>query len=89
MKHNIECAVYRASKRADTYLFVSRDEELERVPTGLLQLLGRLDFVMNLTLHAGRSLAQSDPLVVMRHLTEQGYYLQMPPQGPAVNDTVN
>lgn len=89
MNHSIECAVYRASKRSDTYLFVSHGDELDRVPAGLLQLLGRLDFVMNLTLHAGHRLAQSDPVVVMRHLAEQGYYLQLPPQGPAHDDTIN
>jgi len=89
VNQSIQCAVYRASKRSDTYLFVSHGDELDRVPAGLLQLLGRLDFVMNLTLHAGRRLAQSDPVVVMRQLAEQGYYLQLPPQGPGHDDTIN
>jgi len=89
VNESIQCVVYRASKRSDTYLFVSRGDELDRVPASLLQLLGRLDFVMNLTLHAGRRLAQSDPVVVMHQLAEQGYYLQLPPRGPGHDDTIN
>ena len=80
MNQRIQCAVYRASKRSDTYLFVSSGDELDRVPAGLLQLLGRLDFATE---------AESDPDVVMHHLAEQGYYLQLPPQGPGHDDAIN
>jgi len=86
---SIECIVYRASKREDTYLFVARCDELKRVPQSLMQMLGRLDFVMNLTLRPERPLAQSDPLVVMHQLVTDGYYLQLPPQGPGRDDTIN
>jgi uncharacterized protein YcgL (UPF0745 family) len=86
---SIECIVYRASKRADTYLFVAQADELKRVPQSLLQLLGRLDFAMNLTLHPGRSLALSDPVAVMRQLVADGYYLQLPPQGPGRDEAIN
>ncbi len=79
----MQCVVYKSLKQFDYYLYVSQDDELERVPDGLRQLLGEVEKVLELELNAGRPLAQADVLEVIRQIEAQGYYLQMPPRGHA------
>lgn len=76
----MHCTVYKSLKQFDYFLYVQTVDELSRLPDGLGRLLGRLEKVMELELHAGRTLAQADVREVMRQLEEQGYYLQMPPR---------
>ncbi len=75
----MKCAIYKSHRRADTYLYVEAEVKLMRVPEALLNLLGRLELVMTLELTPGQTLARADPNEVCRQLTEQGYYLQLPP----------
>lgn len=75
----IVAQVYRGSRRDDTYLFVPAPEGLERVPRSLVEMMGRLERVMEIELHAGRRLAREDVREVMRNLAGKGYHLQMPP----------
>ena len=79
----MQCVVYKSLKQSDYYLYVSKDDQLQRVPGGLRQLLGRLEQVMELELSAARPLAQADVLQVIRQIEAQGYYLQMPPRRQA------
>ena len=72
--------VYKSLKQFDYFLFVKKEDEFERVPDALKQMLGVLEKVMDLELHAQRSLAQADVVAVMQQIEERGYYLQMPPQ---------
>ena len=75
----IAALVYKGSRREDTYLFVPAQGRLERVPSALLETLGRIELVMEVELHHGRRLAREDVRVVMRNLAEKGFHLQMPP----------
>lgn len=75
----MHCVIYRSTKKTDHYLYIERENEFSRVPQALLTLLGKLEHVMTLELNAQRKLAQADVVQVMKHLQEQGYYLQMPP----------
>lgn len=75
----MKCVIYKGRRRADTYLYIEREDDFSRVPEALLGMLGRLERVMELELTPGRALAQADPEQVRRLLREQGYYLQMPP----------
>lgn len=72
------CAIYRSSKKNNSYLYVENREDFSRVPTKLLEMLGKLDFVMQLDLHSGISLAQADTQKVIAMLQEKGYFLQLP-----------
>ena len=72
------CAIYKGRRRQDTYLYLARKEEFAGVPETLLNMLGQLTHVMDLELTPERSLAQEDVSVVIRHLREQGWYLQLP-----------
>ena len=76
----MQCVVYKSLKQFDYFLFVKKDEDLDRVPDGLRRILGALEKVMDLELNEKRSLARADVVTVMRQIEECGYYLQMPPQ---------
>ena len=73
------CAIYKSSKKDETYLFVERRDDFSRVPQALLNTFGTPLFVMVLLLKEGRELALADREKVMENLSQQGFYLQMPP----------
>jgi uncharacterized protein YcgL (UPF0745 family) len=75
----MQCVIYKGRRKAETYLYVQQTGDLSRVPEPLLQLLGELEKVMDLTLSADKPLANADVEEVLRLLEEQGYFLQMPP----------
>lgn len=72
------CAVYKSSKKLDTYLYLAARDDFSRVPEVLLRLMGRPIYVMDLELTPQRKLAQEDVLEVMKNLQERGWHLQMP-----------
>ena len=74
------CAVYKSYKKLDAYLYVEPDQEFKRVPQTLLDMLGKLEFVMEVDLDKRDKLAQADLQQVKAALVEQGYYLQLPPK---------
>ena len=76
----MQCAIYKGSKKIDHYLYIEKEDDFSRVPQALLDMLGCLKRVISLELSAERPLAQADVNDVMRQLTEQGYYFQMPPK---------
>ncbi len=43
------CAVYRSSKRPNTYLFLAKKDDFSLIPSELLQLFGRPELFMLLT----------------------------------------
>lgn len=76
----MNCAIYRSLKKWDAYLYVEKQDEFDRLPQALRDMLGNLEFVMTLELGPTRTLANADPEEVRRQLKEQGYYLQLPPK---------
>ena len=80
MNTHMKCVIYKGSRKADTFLYIERLDDFERVPDSLLELLGELQQVMQLTLSMSKPLANADVAEVMQLLESQGYYLQMPPE---------
>jgi uncharacterized protein YcgL (UPF0745 family) len=76
----MKCVIYKGNRKADTFLYIERLDDFERVPDSLLALLGELQQVMQLTLSLSKPLANADVEEVMQLLESQGYYLQMPPE---------
>ena len=74
----MNCAIYKGSKKYDSYLYIEKEDDFSRVPEALLKMLGELEFVMALELSAERKLAQADVNAVMAKLEDEGFYLQMP-----------
>ena len=55
----MQCVVYKSLRQFDYYLYVRKEDGLSRLPDGLKQLLGVLEKVIDLDLHARRSLSQA------------------------------
>jgi uncharacterized protein YcgL (UPF0745 family) len=77
------CAVYRSERKADTYLYVLKQEDeaknLEVVPEALVKPLGQLTHVMDIDLSNRGRLARIDIDELRKALQEKGLYIQMPP----------
>ena len=73
------CAVFRARRNADTYLFVDHAEGFARVPEALLDEMGGTERVLTFGLDEGRRLARVSGAEVLAAIEAQGYYLQLPP----------
>lgn len=74
------CAIYKSTRKQDTYLYVATKDDFSRVPEQLLSMMGTPAHVMDLELTPERRLAREDVGEVMRCLSEQGWFLQMPPR---------
>ncbi|ABO24049.1 YcgL domain-containing protein [Shewanella loihica] len=77
------CAVYKSRLKPDSYLFVEKRNDFERVPEPLMKMFGTPELVMLLPLNKREQLALADIEKVKVELAEKGYYLQLPP--PPVN----
>ncbi len=78
MKQN--CWIYKSSKKDEMYLYLAREDDFEAVPELLMARFGKPSLVMELELDEQRRLARADVTRVMSQLSEEGYYLQMPPR---------
>jgi len=75
----MRCYVYRSSRRADTYVYLPRQDDFSKLPEGLLRMLGRLEFALEFDLAPERRLAREDSATVRANLESQGFHLQLPP----------
>lgn len=73
------CAIYKSSKKADTYLYVPGRDDFSKVPAPLLKAFGIPIFLMIMPLKKDRELAQLDVTKLRSELTSKGFYLQLPP----------
>ena len=76
----MKCSVVRSSLKDYTYIYLQEGQDFEDLPAELKALFGTPELVMNLNLTAQRKLAYADVTEVRKSLSEQGYYLQMPPK---------
>ncbi|MGS0680076.1 YcgL domain-containing protein [Shewanella sp. 125m-7] len=77
------CAVYKSRIKAESYLFVERRNDFERVPEALMAMFGEPQLVMMLPIQKRDHLGFADIKKVRSELKEKGFYLQLPP--PVVN----
>ena len=73
------CAVYKSLRKDSTYLYVQRRDDFSAVPDALLKTFGTPVLVTLLNLAKREHLALADIDKVRQQLSEQGYYLQLPP----------
>jgi len=73
------CAVYKSSKKANTYIFVKTRDEFDDVPKALMSTFGSPILVTLFNLATKDKLGFADLDKVKSNLVEQGYYLQLPP----------
>ncbi|MCH2190972.1 MAG: YcgL domain-containing protein [Gammaproteobacteria bacterium] len=78
----MHCFVYKGEKKADYYVYLAEELNLDRpqalIPKAILTLLGDLQFVLDFELTEDRKLSQADAKQVINDIKEQGFYLQMP-----------
>ena len=75
----VRCRVYRSSRRAEMYLFVTEAQDLAPVPEELLARFGPPEPALVFDLTPGRTLARVDADEVRAALRECGWFLQLPP----------
>ena len=75
----IVCDIYRSRRKEGMYLYVPNQAQLDALPEGLITHFGPAEHAMTLALSPERKLAHADAATVCRALSDQGYYLQMPP----------
>ena len=75
----LSVTVYRSDKRADTYLYLASDRAFDSLPAALLQQFGEGQAFLDLELQASTKLAQAEAPAVLAAISDQGFYLQLPP----------
>ena len=78
-----EVAVYRSTKKADTYLYLPAEDDLASLPDELTALFGRAVFAMELTITPDLKMSRLNAKDVLAGLQEKGYVLQLPPPSNA------
>lgn len=73
------CAIYRSSKKDQTYLYIKKQDDFSDIPDELMASFGNPIFVMLLALDSREKLASADISRVKQDLEEKGFYLQVPP----------
>lgn len=76
----ILCSVFRSPKKEGMYVYVRKNEGVDNLPEPLLKQFGTPGHVMDLLLTPDRKLARVEVVDVMAAISEQGFYLQMPPR---------
>jgi uncharacterized protein YcgL (UPF0745 family) len=73
------CAIYKSPKKAQTYLFVKTRDDFSTVPSALMTTFGTPILVTLINLATKTKLGMADLEKVKTNLTEDGFYLQLPP----------
>ena len=75
----MHCYVYACARKPDSYVWLARRDDFDVLNEPLTLLLGDLRLVLEVELDAQRRLPAEDTAVVLAHLREQGWHLQLPP----------
>ncbi|MGO2011945.1 MAG: YcgL domain-containing protein [Pseudoalteromonas sp.] len=72
-------AVYKSKKKSDTFLYVEKRDDFSKVPEPLMAMFGQPQYVMIINLAKREKLGGSSLSLVKQALTDDGFYLQLPP----------
>lgn len=75
----MQAYVYKSQRKADTYVYLAIRDDFARLPEPLRTGLGKLAFVLEVTLTPERKLARADARVVRENLAASGFHVQFPP----------
>lgn len=73
------CSIYNSPRKPQTYLFINKRDDFSSVPEALMKTFGTPKLVTIINLATKDKLAMADLEKVKNNLTEQGFYLQLPP----------
>lgn len=74
------CAIYKSSKKTETYLYVEKRDDFSKVPAPLLASFGRPSFVLMFNLAGNKPLVNAEKEKVLQEVQDKGFYLQLPPR---------
>ncbi len=72
-------SIYRSPIKDQMYLYLATKDDFSPVPEELLKLFGKAEFALQLNLAKRDKLARVSIDEVKQGLTQQGYFLQLPP----------
>ncbi len=75
----MNCYVYRSNAKPGMYLYLIEKDNFTEVPDSLMQLLGDVIYSFEFDLSKDRKLVKAEAQEVLRIMSENGYFLQMPP----------
>ena len=75
------CYVYRSKKNREMFLYLPEKDQFDQVPESLLKLVGAVEFSFSFNLDRERKLLRYEATQVMQNLLDNGFFLQMPPNG--------
>ena len=81
----MQCFIYKSLRKEYLYLYITKKDDFTQVPDPLLEMMGKIEFVMELDLSAGRQLASEDAGKVIDCLKDRGYFVQMPRTDAVLN----
>ena len=81
-KKDMNCFIYRCSRKPDLYLYLAEKDDFSPVPVEIMRGLGIAEFSMELELTTDTKLAREDVARVMNNLEEKGFHLQLPGDTP-------
>ncbi len=73
------CSIYKSPRKDEMYLYVEKSQQFARVPEALLEMFGVPVHLMDMPVKPGRKLARIDVDKMLAGITDNGYFLQMPP----------
>ena len=71
--------IYKSLKIDEMYIYLANKDDFSKVPEALLQRFGDPQFVMTIKLDKREKLARVDINVVRNAISDDGFFLQMPP----------
>lgn len=74
------CAVYKSSRRADTYFYLANKDDFGRVPKTLLEHFGKPVFLMLVPIIKHKTIANIPTQELIEKVNKDGFYLQLPPK---------
>ena len=70
--------IYRSSRKPDLYIYLSEEDDFSKVPKEIYNSLGIIEFAMELEIKKDMRLARENPQIVLEHLNEHGFHIQLP-----------
>lgn len=72
-------SVYKSPKKVELYLYVPKEDGLDKLPDEVLVIFGEPTHVLDLILTPEKKLARVQTVEVLQALNSRGYFMQMPP----------
>jgi len=74
----MQAFVYKSLRKDGSYVFLAERDDFARLPEAIRAQLGTLQFVFDIALTPGRTLARGNADVVRTNLVTLGFHVQLP-----------